>query len=153
MISQDVLDKIRGMLEPLVAEKMLELVGFRVVLHGRTHAIEVFVDRPRGGISLDECAGLNRKMVDTMDAENMFGGDYSLEVSSPGLDWPLKTPGDFLRVSGRAVHFFLEEPVNGKWEHIGDIAGVDGDCVRVSGRTGELAIPFSKIKKAVQYID
>ena len=82
----------------------------------------------------------------------MFTGNYSLEVSSPGLDRPLKTKKDFLRVSGREVVFYLSENLHGKKEHQGVIKDVSEEKVEVQTKSGLVSIPFKIINKAVQII-
>jgi len=108
----------------------------------------LLVDRPEGGISLEECALLNRLIRRELDEKNILSGQYSLEVSSPGLDRPLKTKEDFTRCLNKEAVFFLNDLINGKCEWNGLISKVNETTVFVE-RTGEvLEIPLIKINKA-----
>ncbi|MFA4993501.1 MAG: hypothetical protein WC571_05995 [Candidatus Omnitrophota bacterium] len=110
--------------------------------------LSLLVDRPQGGISLGECSLLNRLIRQELAERNILTGEYSLEVSSPGLDRPLKTKEDFTRCLNKEAVFFLNDLVNGKCEWNGIISKVNETTVFVE-RTGEvLEIPLIKINKA-----
>ncbi len=126
----------------------LELVEFSSRYQGRGLVLRILADRPEGGISLEECAGLNRKLGELLDEKDLLQESYLLEVSSPGLDRPLKAKGDFRRALGKQAKFFLFEAVNGKIEHDGLIKEVNDEIVAVQTEKGLFSIPLSKINKA-----
>ena len=86
------------------------------------------------------------------EEENFILGRYIVEVSSPGLDRPLKTVKDFLKVMGREVRFHLLEPIENKIEHSGKIKEVHDDEVVIESKLQTITIPFRIIQKAVQII-
>lgn len=111
------------------------------------------VDRPTGGISLEECALLNERLGQFFDSQGVVSESYVLEVSSPGIDRRLVNEKDFLRALNRKVRVFLNEPFNGKIEIEGIIDSVrDGYLFLNSGDRME-KIPMGKINRAKQVIE
>lgn len=113
---------------------------------------EVLADRQEGGITLDECARLNKELGEIVESSGYLRQSYTLGVSSPGLDRPLVTFLDFRRVIGRQVRLFLREPVAEKIEHCGAIESVDEDKIILKTDTNTIDIPLDKVNKAKQVI-
>ncbi len=148
----DAREKILECLMGLLAERELQLVDLIIKRQGKITTITVLTDKPAGGITIDECIAINRKLVAIIDEQQMIFGDYTIEVSSPGLDRPLKTKEDFRRVIGRLVRFYLRELVENKFEHVGVVKEVMDNTVMVETKVRSLALPLDKINKAVQEI-
>lgn len=144
--------KLQDYLQSILAEANLQLVDLTVKRQGKISAVTVLADRPQGGITIDECTAINRRLITLIDQEQLIFGDYSVEVSSPGLDRPLKTKEDFLRVKGHNVRFYLSELVENKREHVGIIKDVTDNNVIVEIKAQSIALPLDKINKAVQEI-
>ena len=104
--------------------------------------------KPQGGITLEECALLCRQLKNLLEEKNIIDGDYVLEVSSPGLDRPLKRQRDFLRSLNKEVVFFLNDLVSGKCQWQGVITKVDEATVFIQAPGVILEIPLIKINKA-----
>ena len=115
---------------------------------GNGLVVRVLADRPQGGINLDECAGLNRDLGRLLDEKDLIKERYILEVSSPGLDRPLKTQDDFSRLLNKKAKFFLNEAINGKLEWDGLIARVNQESVFIATDNGIIEVPFLKLNKA-----
>ena len=93
-----------------VAEKYdIEVFGIDIKPYRGTVNIELFIDHPEGGISLDECAAVNQKIVAGIDKELLFDDNYTLSVSSPGIGWPLTTGKDFRRVKGYDIEVMVKD--------------------------------------------
>ncbi len=148
----EIIEKVRSLTGPMLEELHLVLVDVTIRRQGQDLFIEVIVDRPEGGITLDECSVVNRQLNDALDHEGAISENYFLEVSSPGLDRPLKTREDFLRVRNRNVRFHLSSKVNEKVEHAGIVKDVQEDQVIVSAQGEDISIPLETINKAVQVI-
>ncbi len=148
----ELLEKIQQLSVPLLAAAGIELVDVCTRRQGRQTVIEILVDKPRGGITLDECARLNREIGDAVEVQNIMMDSYFLEVASPGLDRPLKTKKDFERVLHRPVRLILLERVGEKGEYIGEILEVNDQGVVIATQQGNLAVPFEKINVAKQHI-
>ena len=105
--------------------------------------LRFLADKPEG-IALDECACLNSEIDKLLESADIIPDKYILEVSSPGLDRPLKTRRDFERVLGKKIYLHTYEPVNNKRDYKGEVTSVDDEKVTVN----ETRIPLDKISKA-----
>ncbi|WP_405978334.1 ribosome maturation factor RimP [Streptomyces sp. NBC_00158] len=102
-------DRLRGLLEPLVAAKGLDLEDIELSKAGKRRMLRIIVDSDEG-VDLDECAELSREISDRLDESDVMGEDeYNLEVSSPGADRPLSEHRHYVRATGRLVKFQLAE--------------------------------------------
>lgn len=137
--------------QPLFDEAEFDLIELSVRRHGSEMVVQILADRPMGGISMEECSYLNRKLVDAIDAKSIITDEYSLELSSPGLDRPLSTKKDFLRVMHQEIRFHLMGPVGGKREYTGILKEVVNNGVLIeTQKYGTITIPIGNIVKAVQ---
>ncbi|MCF3178941.1 ribosome maturation factor RimP [Streptomyces polychromogenes] len=143
-------DRLRGLLEPLVAAKGLDLEEIELSKAGRRRMLRIVVDSDEG-VELDACAELSREVSDALDASDVMGEDeYVLEVSSPGADRPLSEHRHYVRAIGRLVKFQLAE----SGELVARILGVDdeGMDLEVPGVKGRKAtarrVAFTDIAKA-----
>ena len=137
---------------PILDEQNVELVALKIGGGGRRYVIEIFVDLPTGGISMAQCAMINRAITRQIEEQDLIAEDFVVEVCSPGLDWPLVTEKDFYRVMHRAVRVYLNAPVLEKIEHVGTVASVSDGQVVLAGGGGDVVIPLPQIKKAVQFL-
>ena len=142
----DLVQKLRELVVSILAEPQYDLVDLQIKGQGSTQVVRVFVDK-RGGITLDECEAISRQLSDAIDSEDTIPGSYRLEVSSPGLDRPLRTAADFRRNIDRDVEITYsdadeEQTVTGK------IVQVSDDRVEVQGRTRNREILISTITRA-----
>jgi len=146
------MNKIQTLLTPLLEEMHLVLVDLSVRRQGQDFYIEIITDHSQGGITLDECSLLNHRVKEHIEKENIIPDNYVLEISSPGLDRPLRTREDFLRVRHRNVHFYLATLIRDKREYIGVIKEVGSDNVVVSVNLEDIVIPIENINKALQVV-
>ncbi|MFA5430792.1 MAG: hypothetical protein WC329_06515 [Candidatus Omnitrophota bacterium] len=147
--------RLKALVEEYFSGRGLEIVEYSCRVEGRIFALRIFADRREGGISMDECAGANRELTRVIDAafEGTGGLDYSLEVSSPGADRPLRTRSDFSRCRGALVHFFLKEPVGGKVEPEGTLKQVCEEYVEAEINGEAINVPFGIINMAKQVLN
>ncbi|WP_330298864.1 ribosome maturation factor RimP [Streptomyces sp. NBC_00503] len=143
-------DRLRGLLEPLVAAKGLDLEEIETSKAGKRRMLRIIVDSDEG-VELDACAELSREVSDLLDETDAMGEDeYVLEVSSPGADRPLTEHRHYLRATGRLVKFQTSDG----GELIARILDVDdeGMDLEVPGVKGRKAtarrIAFTDIAKA-----
>ncbi len=148
MNEQEILSRLSPLLAEYLSSLGFELVDIIYRYEANGFVLRVLADKPQGGINMDECAMLNRELGNLLDAQDIIQGKYLLEVSSPGLDRPLKGINDFRRSVGRDVRLFLNDKVEGRLELEGLIKDVTQDCV-ILGINGELVtVPFLKINKS-----
>ena len=153
MIDQELPQKISELLQPILAESALELVELNIKRRGRTIVVEIFADRAQGGISIESCSRVNRQISRQIEERNLIGDDYEVEVSSPGIDRPLKSAKDFLRTLGRPVRFHLKEKIDNKFEYTGIVQDVLENNVMLVLPSTTKVIPLDKINKAIQVIE
>lgn len=150
---KEILDKIRTPVVPLIEGLGFEIVDLRLFRANRRWILRFLVDKPKGGISLDECSRVNEEIGDLLEARDILGGEsYVLEVSSPGVDRALLTSKDFVRASGKRARIFLNQPLEGKWELEGLVEAVREDCLYLKLDEKTVKLPLTKIKKAKQVI-
>jgi len=127
----------------------IELVEFTYSRRGRDRALRILVDKPRTGITMGECANLNRGLKIILEENNFLKQDeYILEVFSPGLDRPLTGQSDFARNLNKQAVFFLKESIDGALQYEGVINKVEDGVVFVGARQGILKLSISKVQKA-----
>jgi len=144
--------QLRELIEGHLKEQGLVLVDFICRRQGGNLILQVLADRPEGGIDIDTCARLNNELGVILDERNLVEESYILEVSSPGLDRPLKTRVDFLRCLNREAVFYLSTPTKERIEWQGVIKAVTEESVLIEGAGGKIEIPLNVINKARQVI-
>ncbi|MFJ6940904.1 ribosome maturation factor RimP [Streptomyces sp. NPDC101132] len=143
-------DRLRGLLEPLVDAKGLDLEDIELSRAGRRRMLRIVVDSDEG-LDLDLCAELSREISDKLDETDVMGEDeYQLEVSSPGADRPLKEHRHYVRAVGRLVNFQLAEGGDLVARILDvDDEGLDLEVPGVKGRKPTARrIAFTEIAKA-----
>ncbi|MET3987489.1 ribosome maturation factor RimP [Streptomyces sp. PvR034] len=148
-------DRLRALLEPLVAAQDLDLEDIEISKAGKRRMLRIIVDSDEG-VELDTCAELSRVVSEALDASDVMGEDeYVLEVSSPGADRPLTEHRHYVRAIGRLAKFQLAgEDDKGAGELVARILDVDdeGMDLEVPGVKGRKAtarrIAFADIVKA-----
>ena len=133
-------------LTPRAEQEGVEIVTVEVVGAKKAPTIRVFIDTP-DGVSFDELTSSQAWINDIMDELDPFPGAYTLEVSSPGIDRPLRTPEHFARFAGDTA-VLKTQPVDGRSNWTGTIKGADGDVVTLDVDGAEVRIPMNSIKRA-----
>ncbi len=144
---------IQKLADPICAEIGIEVVQININPYHEVLHIQLFADKPAGGIGMEECAALNRRLAAQLDSELSLGDNYTLEVASPGLDRPLVGYRDLKRVLGRDIQVFLKEAINGRREISGLLQAVRETEIIVRTRKGEMLVPMDKVEKAKQVIN
>ncbi len=107
---EEIVEKVRAIAAPLAAGEGLELVDVELAGAGGRTTLRLFIDRD-GGVSLDDCSSISRAVSAALDVEDPIQGAYDLEVSSPGLDRPLRTPEHFSKYAGENVRVKAYGPI------------------------------------------
>ena len=150
--ADELLDKIKQVVQGYIEGLSYELVDLSLSKTRGNITLRILTDKPKGGISLKECADLNQGLSAILDRENTAEEGYVLEVSSPGLDRPLTSRKDFSRAGERQIRAVLSEPFEGKYEITGIITKVENDYLFLDSGKKIIKIPLNKIKKAKQVI-
>ncbi|MCB1154967.1 MAG: ribosome maturation factor RimP [Deltaproteobacteria bacterium] len=146
--SDERLDRIREFLDPVCAEQGLEVFDLEMAKAGRRSLLRVYLDRPGGAVSVDDCAAVSRELSDWLDVQDMIAGTYNLEVSSPGLDRPIRHHDDAVAMIGKLVKVRTRRDVDGRKKFTGRLLDVkDGQWI-VQVDAAEYAIDEDLVDKA-----
>jgi ribosome maturation factor RimP len=138
------LEQIRAIAERVAAARGLEVWDIQSRRETAGHVVRVFIDRPGpsatpdDSVSIEDCEQVNREIGTILDVEDPLPFAYTLEVSSPGLDRPLRGIDDYQRFSGRLAKVVVSEPVDNQKAFEGRLHGVEGDIVLLTGPNGRV---------------
>jgi ribosome maturation factor RimP len=139
---------LRQAIEPLLAAEGMSLVDLQWSRRGRQWVLTLFIEH-EGGVTLDDCARISRQVGERIEVDNLIDHAYTLEVSSPGLDRPLRTLADFERFQEHLVRIVTTIPIQGRSTIVGRLKGVEDQTVLVEARrAGLVPIPVTQIKHA-----
>lgn len=139
--------------EAIVSKRGFELVAAELAGSAKNLTVKVFIDKD-GGVTVDDCASVSRDLSERLDERDLIPAAYTLEVSSPGLDRPLKNLADFTRFAGSLAKLRTHEPIDGQRNFSGSVVGVEGDEILFDDKTsGRVRIPHSAVAKANLEID
>ncbi|MBE6113155.1 MAG: ribosome maturation factor RimP [Peptococcaceae bacterium] len=142
-------DAIWKMAEPLVAENGMELIDVEYVKEGAEWYLRLFLDKEGDeGIDLDDCELISRKFSDVLEEKDPITQAYRLEVSSPGIERPLKRTKDFQRFQGEKVQVKTFSEVEGKKQFIGILQETTEETVTLDVDGASIVIPRKQIGKA-----
>ena len=127
--------RVEKYLLPLMDEHQFELVDVEYVREAGTWYLRAYIDK-EGGIAVDDCEVISRKLGDWLDKEDFIAESYILEVSSPGLGRPLKKEKDFLRNMGKDVDVRLYRQINKQKEFTGTLSAYDENTVTLAMEDG-----------------
>ena len=143
---------LEGLIRPMVESAGLELVGVSLSREQGRRILRVTLDR-EGGLDLDTIAEASGRIGRRLDLEGFEPGPYSLEVSSPGVERPLRRPEDFARRVGEKVRVRTSHPVEGASRLVGTIAGAGDDGVTIATESGERTVAYEDIASARTVFD
>lgn len=146
-------EKLTGLLEPVVRSEGLILVELTYQPEKNGQVLRLFVDRPEGGVTLDECQMLSRQISDLLDVEDFIPERYHLEVSSPGLTRRIKTPREYEIFAGRLARLIVADDQGGSRKLVGVLKGLMGDEVLLEVNGKVKAIALARVAKANLEID
>ncbi|GMR18154.1 MAG: ribosome maturation factor RimP [Gammaproteobacteria bacterium] len=140
-------DRLQKLLEPGAVALGFELVAVELVGGDGNTVLRVYIDGP-AGITVDNCAAVSHQISGILEVEDPIAGNYTLEVSSPGLDRPLVKPADFERFIGENVKVKMMLPVLGRRNFKGRLVAVEGDQAVVEVDNESYDLPFAGMEKA-----
>jgi ribosome maturation factor RimP len=139
IVSEGIENDLRTLATRLAADAGLEVVELRLLRGGSRWTVRLDIDRPGlPGVNIDDCQRLSRAMDAALEAEDSIPGSYTLEVSSPGIERPIRTPDDVRRNTGRKVVVETTDREGGRREIAGTLLGQEEDVLRIEDQnTGE----------------
>jgi len=152
---QEIVDRVRELLLPILEEGGFELVDVEFVREPVGWVLRIYADRPEGGITISDCQWISERIGTLLDVEDLIHHPYNLEVSSPGLDRPLKTKKDFERQKGVVIKIKTHQPMDNQRNFKGEVVSTSdrGVTIHDVSRNAEVEIPYENIKSARVDID
>ncbi|WP_156289099.1 ribosome maturation factor RimP [Oceanobacillus salinisoli] len=150
-MSSQVIKTTEELVLPILGEKNLDLVDIEYVKEGKSWFLRVYIDKP-GGVDITECGEVSEQLSEKLDEIDPIKDPYFLEVSSPGVERPLKTKEDIEKNINKNVYIKLYEQIDGEKEYEGILKDFKNDVLtleyKVKTRTKQVELPYEKIAKA-----
>ena len=154
--TETLVKRIEDLAAPLAGDMGLDLVEVQFRPEGGRWVLRLFIDRP-GGVTLDDCAALSRQVDERLEEDDLIDHAYTLEVSSPGLERPLKREADFVRFAGRRARIKLrpdpKRPGDRGGVLIGELLGFADGSVQLKVDDEHIAVRPERIAKARLTLD
>ena len=129
--------KVLPILESIIAEKGLELVDLEFVKEGVNWYLRVYIDKD-GGVNIDDCEAVSRALEVKLDEKDPIEQAYILEVSSPGIDRPLKKDADFVKYQGEIIDVKLYKAQDGSKQYQGKLLGLENGVLSIEEENGNV---------------
>ncbi|MEM8579862.1 MAG: ribosome maturation factor RimP [Pseudomonadota bacterium] len=148
LIAKTMLDqRLAEIVQPVIEDLGYELVRLRV-MSGKTKTLQIMAEKPDGGIEVDDCAAISTAVSATLDVEDPIEDNYTLEVSSPGIDRPLTRLKDFAAWEGYEAKIETTELIDGRRRFKGLLAGTEGDEVLIEIEEGTIGLEYEWLSDA-----
>ena len=134
-------------LGPEIEEQGCELVEVESGLQGSSLFLRLFLDK-EGGITIDDCASMSRYVSALLDKDDFIGRQYNLEVSSPGIERPVRKVADFVRFAGERIKVHTVSPIEGRRKFTGELLGCEDGLVSVDVGSETVNVHIENVKRA-----
>ena len=143
---------VRELIEPTVTEHNIELVDVEYIKAGKVWTLRVFIDKEQG-VTVSDCQKLSREIEDLIEVHELISDPYNLEVSSPGLDRPLKIEADFLRNKDKQIQLNTYAPIEGKKSFSGIVLDVNDKILFLKNKDSCIELELANIAQAKLVIE
>jgi ribosome maturation factor RimP len=150
--NEGILERVKALAAPYLEDNAVELVEITYRREGGGMTLRLLVDTP-AGIKIDECEGLNKYLSERLDKEDVISEHYVIEVSSPGLDRPIRTDRDFERALGKRLEVTTYAPIDGRKTHEGTFIGMDKENIVIESAGVSTVIPRAKVALARLHVE
>lgn len=140
-------DRLHALLEPTISGLGYELLGIDRARAGEAQLLRLYIDRP-DGITLEDCERVSRQVSDVLEVEQAMRGEFTLEVSSPGVDRPLFTLDQHRQFLGAHVRLRLRNLVNGRRRVSGRLTEVSDDALVLDLDGAAFVVPFADVERS-----
>ena len=148
LIAKAAIDRrMAEIITPVIEDMGFELVRVRL-MSGKSTTLQIMADKPDGGIEVDDCAEISQAIGAVLDVEDPILDEYTLEVSSPGIDRPLTRLKDFEMFEGYEAKIETSEMIDGRHRFKGELAGVEEDEVLINVSEGTIGLKFDWLSDA-----
>lgn len=143
----EIRDQVFSLIEPLLEDIGFELVEVEyLTVHGRW-VLRLYIDK-EGGVTIDNCVDVSRDLGEIIDVKEIIDHEYVLEVSSPGLNRPLRKEKDFIKVIGNKIKLKMSQELNGQKNFNGNLKDYNNRTVYLETDEGIIELLFENIEKA-----
>ncbi|MEL6522586.1 MAG: ribosome maturation factor RimP [Pseudomonadota bacterium] len=139
--------RLAEVITPVIEDLGFELVRVRL-MSGKSKTLQIMAEKPEGGIEVDDCASISTAVSAILDVEDPIEDNYTLEVSSPGIDRPLTRLKDFDTWEGYEAKIETTELIDGRRRFKGQLAGTDGEEVLIVIEEGTIGLKFDWLSDA-----
>ena len=139
--------RLAEIITPVIEDLGFELVRVRL-MSGKTKTMQIMAEKPEGGIEVDDCAAISTAVSAILDVEDPIEDNYTLEVSSPGIDRPLTRLKDFDTWAGYEAKIETTEMIDGRRRFKGQLAGTEGGEVLIEIEEGTIGLQFDWLSDA-----
>lgn len=139
--------------ESIVENMEFDLIDVEYVKEGPHMYLRIFIDKP-GGVTIDDCQNASKLISEKLDEKDPIKSNYFLEVSSPGLDRPLKETRDLEKALGKDVEISLYRTINGKKKYLGELKDFDNNEIEIESENGNIKFnrnDIAKINLAIKF--
>ena len=143
-------DDIKNIIErlsPAIADEGCDLVDAEILFESGRKILRLYIDKV-GGVTLGDCTKVSHAVGDFIDVEELVSGVYNLEVSSPGLNRPLRTVIHFQSVIGKLVEFSTKEKINNRRNYKGILIDANDSDLKIKIDGQDFLVPFVEVQKA-----
>lgn len=147
MSADRIITSVESFARPVLDDMGLELVEVQFRRESAGWLLRLFIDR-EDGVNVDDCASVSRQISAYLEVEDLIEHAYSLEVSSPGLERPLKKKEDFVRFTGRKARIKLKEPIDGQRVFFGLLGAVDENTITLLVDGQQMKIDLDVVARA-----
>jgi ribosome maturation factor RimP len=141
-------NEIESLLAPAVQALGLELLGVEYSAGVSSALLRIYIDAPGRPVNIEDCEAASREVSALLDVHDPIDGNYTLEVSSPGIERPLFRPAHFARFAGEPAKVTVDLPIDGRRRFNGRILRVEGDEIVMEQDGAEVRLPHANITKA-----
>lgn len=145
--AKKIVEQVIALVEPIVEELGFQLVDVEYVTERGRQVLRIYLDKD-GGITVDECALVSNEVGDLIDVREIITHGYVLEVSSPGLNRPLRKEKDFIWAVGKKIKLKTVEPIEGRRNFTGYLKECSGGVIVLDLEGTEVTLPLEGLEKA-----
>lgn len=145
-MSKEILDRVRAIVHPILNEEM-ELLDIEYRRESRGWVLRITLDK-EGGVTLEDCSRVSHELGRNLDVEDLIQNPYTLEVSSPGLDRPLRGEKDFIKYRHSLIKVKTLDPIENRRQFKGRLLGISENRIEIEIDGGIFQIPLSNVAKA-----
>ena len=148
LIAKTAIDqRLAGIVTPVIEDLGYELVRLRL-MGGKTATLQIMADKPEGGIEVDDCAKISTELSAILDVEDPITDEYTLEVSSPGVDRLLFHADHYVPYVGELLDVRLRLPIEGRRRFKGTLGSADGESIVIVVDDEPFSLPLRSIDRA-----